>query len=179
MPVGGTILSTLVDIAQGVSEKERIGRKCTIRSISVRGFVKMNNAIDADNTTNSYRYIFYLDKQCNGAAATVSEILENSTTSSHYNLENESRFVILWDKQGVLNSGGGPITNGADPACVEKRVHVQWTKRCNIRIDWDATVSTGALSSIRSNNIGVLVISGNNSPVTEFTANIRLRFTDS
>ncbi len=168
----GTILQDSVNlIAQGTTESTRIGRKCNIRNIHWRYTIQKDaeSVLGGDDVV---RVILYLDKQANGAAAAVLDILETADYQSFYNLANSNRFRILMDKTWDMNAhaGGG---NGTAVDSFAFSRSTQFRKNCNIPIEFSST--TGALTEIRSNNIGVLTISERAS--TNFESNMRLRFT--
>jgi hypothetical protein len=66
----GTILNSgsVVNIAQGTGESNRVARKCTLRSIHARAQCIINAETAAADNTVVMRIIFYLDKQCNDAS---------------------------------------------------------------------------------------------------------------
>jgi len=175
---------TLLVIASGAGESQRVGRKVTIRKMMVRGEATLNEydgatAADA-SAANRVRIIFYLDKQCNGAAATAGDILGPGTVNvnSFNELVNKGRFTILKDKIITLN----PMALAKDGTnYVRPRVNKSFffAKKCNIPIEYD-TGGTGAITEIRSNNIGCLLVA--DSAVAGFpctvTALVRFRYTD-
>ncbi len=171
----GTIIanSSLNLIAQGTTESERIGRKCTIKNINFRYTVFLPAVADAVPTNDIVRIIVYLDQQCNGATIGVTDLLESANWQSFLKLENVGRFRVLHDRQTVLNQtcGAGGSTAANDFPEVAK--NVSFYKECNIPIEFSAT--TGALTEIRSNNIGVLTISKKG--VATLDGKVRLRFT--
>ncbi len=166
-------------IAQDVTESTRVGRKATIKLISWRGQVTLpiQDAVANVLTGVTCRVILYLDKQANGAAPAVLDILETAVPHSFYNLANRTRFSILSDRQYALSySSAG--SDGAGLMSMNGVVR-EWivTKKCSIPIEWDNTANTGAIATIRSNNIGVcLVAQGGTVGVA---SSMRVRFTDS
>ncbi len=171
----GAITPSINLIAQGVTESERVGRKCTIKSISWNWEIDLPEKV-AQATPPApefYRIIMYLDKQCNGATATVLGILEAADYQSFNNLANSSRFVTLCDKRLVMNyTAAIGITASSDwPQQLRSGF---FYKRCNIPLEFDST--TGAITEIRSNNIGVLLITRGG--LGGFASKIRLRFSD-
>ncbi len=172
----GEITDTINVIAQGVTESQRIGRKCTIRSIqwNYQMVLPARDALATPGNGDTLRAIIYLDKQCNGATATVTDILETATWQSFRNLANQGRFTILYDKQTNLNY----LTLGSDGAavissCIMVRSY-KFSKKCAIPIEFDST--TGALTEMRSNNIGVLLISSTGT--CNLNSQFRLRYSD-
>lgn len=85
----------LVLIPQGVEDDQRIGRKCNITSIQLRGVVTLSPAASA--TASSVAYIYLVqDTQCNGAAAAITDVLTSATMGGALlNLSNTGRFRIL------------------------------------------------------------------------------------
>ncbi len=173
---GGTIAQPSCNlIPQGVTEVTRVGRKATIKSINWRFNIStveqdgVANPLDSDTV----RVILYLDKQANGAAAAVTDILETDDFQSFNNLANKSRFRTLMDRTYTINveAGGG---DGVASDWASTRVDDTFFKKVNIPIEFDST--TGALTEIRSNNIGVLLLGV--SATTVFDSKMRLRFTD-
>ncbi len=169
----GTIVEdNCCGIAQGVTEVQRIGRKCTIRSINWRFRIELGTKTAAASTADIVRVILYLDKQCNGATAAITDLLETDDFQSFNNLANKSRFRTLMDRTYEMNSGlSGDGTTVDSPAV---RTFDSLFKKVNIPIEFDAT--TGAITKIRSNNIGILILS--ESGQCSFASKMRLRFSD-
>ncbi len=157
-------------IAQGTTESERIGRKCTIKSIHWRYDIlyPQQSAVTGGDVL---RVILYLDKQANGATALVNDILETNNYQSFYNLANKSRFRIYMDRTWAINANAG-AGNGTANDTFSKFKQGTFYKRCNVPIEFDST--TGAITEIRSNNIGVLMIS--RLGLVGFTSQMRIRF---
>ncbi len=170
--VGGTITPTINIIPQGVTEVQRIGRRCTIKHIAWRWTIKLANAVSL-NQVDTVRMIMYLDKQANGAAATATDILELDDFQSFNNLANKGRFRILMDRTYSLNPTAG-AGNGTTNDSFSFEMHGSFYKKCNIPLEFDG--STGALTETRSNTIGVMLMSSEGNCV--FVSQIRLRFSD-
>ncbi len=175
----GTIAqASCVIIAQDTTESTRIGRKCTIKSVNWRYEVRMAAAQNQADPPNGdlVRVILYQDTQTNGAAAVVLDLLETADYQSFYNLANQGRFRILLDRTHKIehklaqtdgtNTGSYPI------------VHVpgRYSKACSVKIEYDNSASTGAITTQRTNNIGLLLIS--QAGVAGFFSKMRLRFVD-
>ncbi len=176
----GTILEDSCNtIAQGVTESQRIGRKCTIRSINWRFRVLLTGQTDVNNlaaAADTVRVILYLDKQANGAAAGVTDILESDDFQSFNNLANKSRFRTLMDRVYDLSASAGAGTSAAaandtGPIFASDAIY----KKCNIPIEYSST--TGAITEVTSNNIGVLILAAAGAR-TSFDSKMRLRFSD-
>ncbi len=162
-------------IAQGVTEVTRIGRKCTIRQIGWKWNIKLPVTAPATGAqSDTVRVILYIDKQCNGATAATTGILETADYQSFNNLANKSRFRTLMDRTYTLNVQAAS-GDGAANDISEYSIDDSFYKKCNIPIEFDST--TGAITEVRSNNIGVMLVGKNGLAV--FESKMRLRFSDS
>ncbi len=172
----GAITDSINKIAQGVTEVTRVGRKCTIRSINWHFLVWLpeQDAIADPLAGDSVRIILYVDKQTNGATAAVTDLLETADWRSFRNLANVSRFNVLMDKTTSINylalasDGAGVVSQS------QVNQHGEFYKNCTIPIEFDA--GAGAITEIRSNNLGVLLISSNGT--ANFSSKLRVRFSD-
>ncbi len=173
--INGTIQNagTVNIIPQGTSEIERDGRKCTVNAINWRYVLSIAN-VGVGTGSDVIRVILYLDTQCNGTAATVTQILESDNYQSYRNLSNSTRFNILLDRTHIINVRAGSGRGSTDTLNYAD-VHQGYTfyKKCNIPLEFDSTL--GALTEIRSNNIGVLILSKDGATVA-FESKLRLRF---
>ncbi len=168
---GANVTDSINKIAQGTTEVTRIGRKCTIRSINWR-FQMTIPAGSSTNTADTVRVIMYLDKQCNGATAVNTDVLESADFQSFNNLANKSRFRTLMDRTYTLHtnlSGDGTTLDSG-----KFEIQDSFFKKCMIPIEFDSTA--GAITEIRSNNIGIILCSSDG--VAGFFSKIRLRFSD-
>ncbi len=173
---GVSVTDSINKIAQGVREDERIGRKCIIESINWRYSVKMPQRTDSSLGSDTVRIIMYLDKQCNGASALSTDVLATPDYQSFNNLSNSLRFVHLMDRTVDMNAQNG-YGNGTTNASGELQHSFTFFKDVNIPIEFSST--TGAITEISSNNIGVFLISKDGTSTgVSFDSKIRLRFHD-
>ncbi len=173
---GNIAEDSVLTIAQGTTESTRLGRKITIKNVFWR-FKMTLQAIDAGTPqfAETVRVILYLDKQCNGATAVVATdagILASDNFQSFNNLSNKSRFKILMDREYNLNPQAGGGTDTGQFGLADTLFH-----KCSIPVEYDSSVTTGAITSMRSNNIGVLLLSDQGN-VVAFESKMRVRFTD-
>ncbi len=172
----GTMTASINLIPQGTTEKTRIGRKCTLRNISWRYQcdLPLRDAVATPQQPDTVRIILFNDKQCNGATATNTDILETADFQSFRNLSNSGRFNILMDKLVTLNyttfasDGAGVVSNCA--------VIREGTFFKSLTLPLEFSGITGAITEIRSNNLGVLIISSEGQ--AGFESKIRLRYSD-
>ncbi len=174
---GAGVRDSFNKIAQGITESERVGRKCTIKSVwwKYQCALPEFDAQGTPDNSDQVRVILYIDKQCNGATATITDLLESSTIHSFRNLANQGRFIFLMDRVHALNyknlaSDGAGVVSGARVA-----EEFSFYKKLNLPIEFNG--ATGAIDEIRSNNIGGALVSRNSD--AGFLSNLRLRFTDS
>ncbi len=173
---GGVLTTSINLIAQGTGESERIGRKCVLKSIMWRGSLSIPPLELEGNPgdTERFRLIVYQDKQTNGAAATALGILEAVSVDDFRNLANSGRFNILWDHHMVLNYATLSHFAVNSFSMSEVRKNFSFMKKCNIPLEFDNTV--GALTELRSNNIGLLIVSEGGTGA--LVSRVRLRFSD-
>ncbi len=158
-------------IAEGTGEQNRIGRMCDVKSINWKYKIALP-ASAVVGREDTVRVILYLDRQANGATAAVTDILESDDFQSFNNLSNSRRFMTLMDRQHTLMSAAGAgdgTTNDSGPVSITGSLY----KAVNVLLEYSNT--TGAITELRSNNIGVLLIS--ESGICSFESKMRLRFT--
>ncbi len=172
---GGTVTPTIAIIPQGVTEIQRVGRKCTINAIGWRFSVSLPevDGVATPPNPDTVRVLLFQDKQANKATAAVTDILESADYQSFNNLANKGRFRTLMDRTYAINYTTG-LGIGADGDYTSVRVEDSFFGKCNIDIEY--TAATGDIDEITSNNIGVLLIS--QAGVAKFDSKFRLRFTD-
>ncbi len=169
--VTGTIEDTLNNIDAGTGESQRVGRKIIIWGIGIKGRLQILTTIAGALTGHDWvRFIVYIDKQTNGAAAAPADLLQSADVESFYELVNKGRFQILCDDHVELHA----TTNDKDLMWASK-IHIL-RKWFNVEIPVEFSGITGAISEIRSNNVGVLVISELGDCDYKFTS--RIRFSD-
>lgn len=170
---GGTIIMTsLLGIAAGTGPSERLGRRIFVKSIDFRGNLYI--APDSSVGHDEVRVLIYQDAQCNGAVAATTDILDfagNHDWMSYRNLEHLRRFKLLCDKKISLNCQAGGY-DGTDIHWGAKTVNFKKHLKLNMTVDYEST--TGAITELSSNNIGVMGVSAQNQ--TTFNGKIRVRY---
>lgn len=174
--VAGVVLSSSLNvIPEGNGESQRVGRKITIKRLGIRGSWENQLATTASNMDNRLRIVVYQDKQTNGAAATVTGILETATIDSFRNLANQGRFRILFDKTIAVRNTETVNTNTTTFTSVIETRSWSFFKALNIPIEYDNSLTTGVISTQRTNNIGIIILSATDAapPQVAFTARVR------
>lgn len=159
---------TFVKIPVGTGPSERIGRQ--IRLKSVNAYLTVTKVADT-SSTDVVRIIWLLDTQANGSSPNVNEILNTASYNSFRNMANSKRFVFLGDKEITIASQNW---NGTQFSAIDRQVN--FFKNMNTVIEYDSSVTTGALTTIRSNNILMLAISKNGTATVQGT--VRVRYDD-
>ncbi len=168
--IAGTVTdASLCLIPQGVLENNRVGRKCTLRLLQLHITITMPSTANVADGADRIRVIIYQDKQTNGATATVLNLLQTATINSFYNLENQMRFRILHDSSHIMNQM--VFFAAATPL---KRGYFTVSKRLNMPLEFSGV--GGALTELRSNNIGVIMLTESTDISAAYTA--RVRFSD-
>lgn len=127
------VVTYLNDIDVGNTAVTRIGRQITIKSIQVEGIIVQEDAICGPNLV---RIMIVYDKQTNGAAPTIADIMGGQSSIRFRNLDYRSRFVILYNKTFVI----GQVDNTATQAVCDARPRkVKLYRKCNLKTVYDGT----------------------------------------
>ncbi len=171
--VGVTVTDSVNKIGQGVTENTRVGQACMIKKIGWHFDIFIPESTSYSNTSDIVRVIMYVDKQCNGATAASTDVLETADYQAFNNLANKGRFRTLMDRTYSISTTAG-AGHTATAYFGRHAIHDSFHKKVSIPLNFDAT--TGAITEIRSNNIGVMICSRNG--LCGFTSKVRLRFMD-
>lgn len=176
----------------GTAAFNRIGNKITMKALywSITFGVKtlfpdITSANQTHVTNIPMRFMVVYDKQSNGAAFTLADLLSNvvgvdNTTSrtidqnSANNLNNRERFIVIADKRFNLQSGG-PSTK-----------IIKKYKRLNTSVAYKSGATVGDITDITSG--AVYALYWRDGPIPNFTENptvdvaadglMRLRYSD-
>lgn len=159
---------TFLKIPVGTGPSERIGRQIRVKSINA--YLTVTKVSDT-NSTDVVRLIWILDTQANGSTPNVNEVLASASYNAFRNMANSKRFVFLGDKEiSIVSQANVSATFSA----VSRQQN--FFKQLNTVIEYDSSVTTGALTTIRSNNIFMLALSKNGSATIEGI--VRVRYDD-
>lgn len=155
-------------IPQGTTESTRIGRKVVVKSIQAR--LRCTNT-DATAPLSMVTVWLVQDTQCNGAAATFSDVFTTGDPQGLRKLVNVERFRILkrWDVKLQAQAG----VSGAYEADI---AFFDCFIKCNIPLEFNG--ATGAITEIKSNNIFLLAGSLITDDIAAVGGNIRIKYTD-
>lgn len=157
----GTLLNP---IAQGTTANQRVGRKVTMLSVMIRYAV----ALASTSTGGSpIRFKVVYDKQSNGAAPAITDIVTVDTFTAPNNLDNSDRFVTLIDKITA------PISAGSETS-------VAAVEKASMSLETMFTGTAGAIANILSGS--VYIFAAQDSAIATANATFsyisRIRFTD-
>lgn len=182
--VFGTVAATMEQanlniIVQGNTESNRIGRKCTLKRVDVKGHLLLDATATAANTSEIVRIALVCDKQTNGAAFSATDLFETDSIASFNNLSNKSRFRILATKTIELNCGAGSGRGTTDTLSYgEYGVWFHIGANLNLPVEYDNSAATGAVTTQTSNSLWMITQSVSGLAGLNL-GNARVRFTDS
>lgn len=156
-------------IPQGDTQSSRDGRKCVVKSVLFRGTFAFAPGANPTAAESVFLWLI-LDKQCNGAAAAVTDVFTSTSMNTClHNLSNSERFSVVKKFKKSFNPGAGVST-----AYDNVTVHIEFFKKCNVPLQFSST--TGALTEIRSNNLFWIWGCDALSDTVTCTGNTRIRF---
>ncbi len=179
----GVILNTssISLIGQGVTESTRVGRKCVVKAIGWRGNIQLETTAGAGVREGAeVRLMVVQDKQCNGAAPSVTGtggVLESANIHSFNNLNNKGRFRVLSDQtyQCNVECAAGNGTTNDTPSWF---FPFSFFKSVNIPLEFSGTADPAVIAEVRTNNLFVLMIANTADTGILLDSKIRLRFSD-
>jgi len=174
-------------VPQGTKEVERIGNKICMTNFNWKGFIYLDPVAGAGTTSGGalVRYIFFIDKQANGAAPTFANIVTTQdiagTTEANFasfiNLDNRDRFEIIRDTWIDIGSISDTATQSYAMGNGIQNLNM-FMKLGNRETVYNAGTA-GTVGDITSGSLYCFLIS-NNANASGVTANLsfRVRFTD-
>lgn len=180
--VAGAVIPSFNLVPQGVTPVTRIGQQIMIKSIHLHTIVSMQGVDDANAATAEEgmqcRMIIYIDKQANGATIAVGDLLASAETVGFNQLSNRDRFVVLKDKF-VAFSPQAITWTGVPDTFIKGDVIRTWNYHKKLNLPVEFSGSTGAITEVRSMNIGMLLIATSETvAVGSLYGTARIRFTD-
>ena len=176
--------SPIVGIVPGDSVLgQRQGATIHVKGIRVRGYISTTidstSSIDI-NTAVSVHVFLVLDKQCNGAMPTATDIWTAAGPYSFRKVDTKHRFKILRHWEGNIPKHGD-MSNGAEGIPVD--FDYNWGANNALRVHYDSTAG-GTITNVKDNNLVIVygwystsqVISGTKRPTVDFDLNWRTRY---
>lgn len=174
-------------IAQGDTGYERNGTRINAFKLTLRGAVQVeqhasSTYVNTAPDTHYFRWIVFIDSQCNGAGASLDDLFQQTPNNLDQfdvfnSLYDTGRFKILMDKfirvpEAVVTYDE---TNGQFYA--PGRI-VHFKKTFNFQLPIQYGDSYANMSSVRTNNIGMVIFSGNAVKNQALSYRTRLRYCD-
>ncbi len=130
--------------------------------------------LNSNATADLIRIVLVLDRQANGAQASIADVLGVSPVWKSFPLShNRHRFRILWDKKVPISAAAGAGITTTDFNTADSGRWFDYYRKLNIPLEFSST--TGAIGEVKSNNLFIFAISDQGSAQYEF--NCRIRFT--
>lgn len=166
------------NIPTGTGPSQRIGRKVVVKSIWMRGTVRLlatNIVSQTIKDDDTFVLILILDKQANGAPASAGDVFTSAATADRFpRLDQSDRFQVLRTIKRKLtipnqSPGGGQVNRAS--------ATLDFYHKCNIPIEFSST--TGATAEIKSNNLFWLCGGSFAGTFMQMDAVSRIRYDDS
>ncbi len=148
-----SLVSTVMLVGRDTGPSDRIGRNFTIRSLQWRFNIVKQIGIPSV----TIRVAVVHDKQSNGKVPTQEDIwviqpsgLTQPQWQQYRNLENISRFEILWDKTYTLDAW----TGNQSPTSINDTYY----KKVNIKVEMSGTSGPATMLDVKDNSIHVFAI---------------------
>jgi len=148
----GSIQADFNGLAQGSAAGQRVGNRVNLTNFNLHAECAAGTKIR--NEASTHRIILFIDKQCNGAAPAVTDILQTASVYSFRNMYTLDRFVILKDKLFTLNANA-PGSSATTLQLENSRV-IKMSWKGNLPIFYSGIGS--GVGNISSNNVGLLYI---------------------
>lgn len=168
-------INNLTIVPEGNGESDRIGRKICVKKIHIKGVLKLDPATAAASTADYVICQIVQDTQTNGAAFVATDLIETDEFKQFRNLANSTRFKVLWKKVYTLRASGA-APSGAALVFGEDVRSLNANVNCSVDIEYDNSATTGAIGTVRTNNLYWVTQSSDGT--CGITANARIRYTD-
>lgn len=180
IPVNGVLGGSLVLLTSGTAPSTLVGRKMTLKNITIRGTITLPKDNDALltglSTSDVVRIMLVWDKQCNGAQAAVTDVISNANgIEGMRNMEKSQRFQIMKEWVIPMNADMAFDSTGVQFVSSGGQKQFKFNKRCNIVIHYDDTASS-VIADVQDHNIFLMAIS--NSGAIRVSCQSRIRFMD-
>lgn len=167
----------------GSDMNNRVGRKITMKSAYIRGFVATQPGLGLTSSAcpaQKARFILFIDTQPNAAAPAVTDILKEAVPSSQLNLNNRDRFRVLKDKMFVFDPYTLSTTATQSYASMTNQIrNFKCYKKINLEVIFNAT-NGGTIADINSGALYMLWVGSTATGTTDANAVLttRVRYVD-
>lgn len=164
-------LTLLNGLSLGNTASTRIGQKITMQSMEAAVRLKTTAATGVEQFV---RFLIVLDRQANGAAPALTDILLAANWQSPRNLNNRKRFKILYDYRNCL--GATAASTGTETSRMDK-IYYKFKKP--YIVDYNSS-NFGDIRDISSNSLYFCTVGSAAADDTDsnLITTLRLRYTD-
>lgn len=156
-------LILLNGLVKGDNLDQRQGRKVFASQISIR---LSCNSTTGTGVNQIHRVFIVADRQSNGTAPVITDVLTSITVFGLPNLDNRLRFRILWDKTYVLSKGDDPNSFVYESLFLPLSFNVIFNSG-----------NAGTIADLATNSLYLMVIGSEAAGVTAGTCLARARYT--
>lgn len=175
-------LDSISGIAQGNGESQRIGRKVLLHSVHIKCIVRRStvesNATPQGDITG--RLCLVLDTQTNAAQLTATDVMKTVTADelSFRNLQNVSRFRVLWDRKWKLSVSSSGMNEGAAnlfATGAQRSAIMIFNKRFKtpIPVLYNSSATDGTISTVQDNSLHIIGVASDGNAFLEMVTRIR------
>lgn len=179
----GSITLLAVPIT-GADFNARIGRKIKLKSLFIRGRIRLECTSSPDTAVavaaQQGRLMIVYDLQPNGVIAGITDILNTAEPASHLNLNNRDRFRILYDREFVFDPYVVDKTATASYSNAGRSIHnVKLYKKLNYDMIFNS-VNGGTIADIASGALLMVWVGSAIAGTTDclFIGGTRVRYAD-
>lgn len=172
--------TNLTAIGQGDGESQRDGRKYSIKSIHLKGWVHVNTAESqtAPQSDHMVRICLVLDKQTNGAQLTATQVMDGGQTEdtlSFRNLQFTKRFTVLFDRFIRIPNSLGVMNEGAANLFANSlmRVPFKINKVFNPPLEVLMSNTTADIANVTDNSIHMIGVSTHTTSLLSYQCRVR------
>jgi len=170
-------------VAQGDGENQRDGRKYLLHSVHMRGKVQVSTSESGAGPPADVicRLLIVQDTQTNASELNAEDVmLVNATASSVYsmrNLQEVTRFKILWDKRIRIPVSAASMNEGAINLFANANVSIPFSFDYNFTtpVGVNCVGTTATVAAISDNSIHVIGVASSALVTLEYKT--RIRFT--
>lgn len=167
----GTV-TLLNGVATGDDFTDRDGRRINMKSLFITGRI---SPIDSNTLDTISRLIVVYDKQSNGAAPVITDVLKTANSVDQLNLNNRARFQVLVDKRFFIGRVDNTATQSFSVAPGGHMIKI--FRKLNLETQFSGT--TAAVASIATGSLYMITVGDGAAGLGgNFSLSTRVRFTE-
>lgn len=187
-------INLLNGIQEGTSFYQRVGRKVSLMSTRVTGRVEWVLNATGPSLGEYIRIMIVYDRQTNGAAPALADILQNvnnagtatTTSESGLNMNNSERFFVIRDKRIVVGNAASPqpgsdVSIQAFQGTTESSLNIDmYCKLKGLQTHYNGTSNPAVVGDITTGSLYLVIVGTTAVANTQYTFDwaSRTRFMD-